>query len=82
MTLLSSINLSVVSGTGTTSSNFISILSNLTNVGFFLVEKKIIERGSPVGAKSSKPDLPTENTLVVMFRFCLDSDLKKKDPSF
>lgn len=73
MTLLSSINLSVVSGTGTTSSNFISILSNLTNV-FFFVKKKIIERGSPVGAKSSKPDLPTENTLVEMFRFCLDSD--------
>lgn len=49
---------------------------------FFFGEKKIIERGSPVGAKSSKPDLPTENTLVEMFRFCLDSDLKKKDPSF
>lgn len=47
---------------------------------FFFGEKKIIERGSPVGAKSSKPDLPTENTLVEMF--CLDSDLKKKDPSF
>lgn len=43
LTFLSSINLSVVSGTGTTSSNFISILSNLTN--FFLVEKKSLKGG-------------------------------------
>lgn len=74
LTLLSSINLSDVFGTGTTSSNFISILSNLTNVFFFVEKKKSFKGGHLLVQKVQKPDPPTENTLVEMFRFCLNSD--------
>lgn len=66
-----------MSGTGTTSPNFISILSNLTNVGFFSLKKISLKGGHLLVQKVQKPDPPTENTLVEMFRFCLDSDQKK-----
>lgn len=62
-----------MSGTGTTSPNFISILSNLTNV-FFPLKKISLKGGHLLVQKVQKQDLPTENTLVEMFRFCLDSD--------
>lgn len=42
-----------MSGTGTTSSNFISILSNLTNV-FFFVEKKNHSKGVTCWCKKFK----------------------------